>query len=225
MQATRGSLRAVCVGRPRDVEWRGESLRTGIFKTPVAGRVFVGPEGLRGDGQADRSVHGGREKAVYAYDEASADYWQAELGRSELGPGAFGENLRLSGWPEDCVCIGDRLRIGTATLEVSQPRQPCAKLGMRFDDPTFPKRFLASGRVGYYLRVLEPGEIEAGDEVERIERGSGRIDVRSLVALWRDRAAPRDALEAALSLEALAEAWRGPLRERWARAQGEGRHR
>ena len=134
-------LLAVSVGRPLEVHWRGDTIPTGIFKSPVDGRVRVGSRGIEGDGQADLSVHGGIDKAVYAFDESSAQYWRNELARTDLNAGMFGENLTLSGWPEDRVRIGDQFRIGSATFEVSQPRQPCMKLGLRFDDPTFPKRF------------------------------------------------------------------------------------
>lgn len=215
----RAQLLAVSLGRPREVEWRGETIRTGIFKSPVSGAVAAGTLGLEGDGQADLSVHGGLDKAVYAFDASSARYWQAELGRSDLGPGAFGENLTLEGWPETDVRIGDRFRIGGARFEVSQPRQPCAKLGLRMDDPGFPKRFFKSGRVGYYLRVLQPGRIEAGDEVVRLSSDEHGLDIAGLVRIWLDRGASSEDLERASGLEALADAWRDPLRERLERSR------
>jgi MOSC domain-containing protein YiiM len=207
-------LLAVSVGLPQETRWHGQTIQTGIFKSPIEGRVDVGPRGLAGDGQADLSVHGGIDKAVYAYDDSSTQYWREQLGRSDLGAGAFGENLTLVGWPEDHVRIGDLFRIGTATFEVSQPRQPCMKLGVRFDDAKFPKRFLSSGRVGFYLRVIEGGSIGAGDEVARVRTNEDGISVSSLVALWRNRDARPAALERALSVEALADAWREPLQER-----------
>ena len=209
-----GRLLAVSVGEPRDFECQGDTIRTGIFKSPVKGSVWIGPTGLEGDGQADLSVHGGIDKAVYAFDDASTAYWRDVLDRSDLGPGSFGENLTLSGWPEAAVRIGDRFRIGEVELQVSQPRQPCFKLGMRFDDPSLPKRFFASGRVGYYLRVLEPGRVMAGDEVIRTETDVHRLDVQSLVSIWLDRTAAIADLERAVGLEALADAWRDPLRRR-----------
>lgn len=212
-------LLAVSLGQPREVEWRGEVVRTGIFKSPVRGPIEVERLGLVGDGQADLSVHGGPDKAVYAYDVESARTWQAELGRSDLGPGAFGENLTVEGWPEARVRIGDRFRVGAALFEVSQPRQPCMKLGLRMDDPRFPKRFFASARVGYYLRVLEAGRIEAGDVVVRMSSDPQALDIVQLVRIWLDRAAPVEALERACGLEALADAWREPLRERLERAR------
>lgn len=212
-------LLAVCVGRPRTVDWRGESVRTGIFKQPVAGRVAVGPLGLEGDGQADLSVHGGPDKAVYAYDASNAAWWQQELGRSELAAGVFGENLTVRGADERRVRIGDVLRIGRVRLEVSQPRQPCFKLGLRLEDPKFPKRFFASGRVGYYLRVLESGDLGAGDPIELSSPDADAPTVRELVSVWLDRKAPREAIERALAVPALARAWREPLAERLSRGR------
>jgi MOSC domain-containing protein YiiM len=211
-------LLAISVGPPRETNWRGQTIQTGIFKAPIEGRVEVGPHGIEGDGQADLSVHGGIDKAVYAYDDSSAEYWRDELGRPELAAGAFGENLTLRGWPEDRVRIGDLFRIGSASFEVSQPRQPCMKLGLRFDDPKFPKRFLASGRVGFYLRVLEAGSIAAGDEVARLRTSDEGLSVSRLVRIWLDRDVSASELERALSIETLAEAGREPLRERLARS-------
>lgn len=215
--ANQGRLLAVSLGKPQDVEWRGETVRTGIFKSPVEGSVHAGRLGLRGDGQADLSVHGGLDKAVYAFDDSSTRFWRQALDREDLGPGEFGENLTVEGWPEERVRIGDRFRIGDALLEVSQPRQPCVKLGLRFDDPGLPKRFFASGRVGYYLRVIEEGELRAGDPVVRESTDPHGLDVRSLVAIWLDRKASPGSLERAVAIESLAEAWRTPLGDRLAR--------
>jgi MOSC domain-containing protein YiiM len=209
-----GQLISISVGLPLEVEWNGEAIRTGIFKSPILGPVQVDPSGLFGDGQADLTVHGGLDKAVYAFDEATTEYWRAALARPNLSAGAFGENLTLEGWPETSVRIGDRFRIGEAEFQVSQPRQPCFKLGMLFDDPTLPKRFIKSGRVGYYLRVLEAGRIEAGNEVIRLETDPTSLDVESLVGIWRDREASTASLERAAGLESLADAWREPLRKR-----------
>jgi 4-aminobutyrate aminotransferase-like enzyme/MOSC domain-containing protein YiiM len=211
-------LLAVSLGLPEETRWRGQTIQSGIFKSPIEGRVSVGSLGIEGDGQADLSVHGGIDKAVYAYDESNTQYWRDELGRPELAAGAFGENLTLVGWPEGRVRIGDLFRIGTTIFEVSQPRQPCMKLGVRFDDPKFPKRFLSSGRVGFYLRVIEDGSIGAGDEVTRVRTNEDGMSISSLVALWLDRDARPVALERALSLESLADAWRKPLQERLERS-------
>jgi MOSC domain-containing protein YiiM len=207
-------LLAVCVSQPREASWQGQPLRTSFFKTPIPGRVAVDSLGLAGDSQTDRSVHGGIDKAVYAYTEESAAYWRERLPRSDLDPGAFGENLRITGWPEADVCIGDRFRVGTVCLEVSQPRQPCSKLAMRFDDASFPKRFIKSHRVGYYLRVVEPGELGAGDRVERVFHDAESLDIERVVALWLDRNASEPDLARAVTLPALADAWKLPFRER-----------
>jgi len=211
---------AVCVGTPRDVTWQGNPLRTGIFKSPVAGRVAVGPLGLAGDVQVDLTVHGGIDKAVYVYDESNTAYWRDALGRPDLGPGSFGENLTIRGWPDREVFIGDRFRIGTACLEVSQPRQPCHKLAKRFEDPAFPKRFLASRRVGYYLRVVESGELAAGDPVERIAHPADGLDVARVVEIAFTRDSSEADLARVAELERLADAWRIPLRERLAARRG-----
>lgn len=211
-----GILLAVSVGRAREVLWQGGSIRTGIFKSPVENRVAARRGGLDGDEQADLSVHGGIDKAVYAYDESNTRHWRDQLERPDLGPGAFGENLTVRGWPDERVFIGDRFRIGSACFEVSQPRQPCHKLARRFEDAGFPKRFLESRRVGYYLRVVEPGEIGAGDAIERIAHDEASLDVASLVSIWLGREPNRADLVRAAALPALADAWRTPLRERLA---------
>ena len=163
-------LVAVSTGRPRQVGVRrGRPLMSAIFKAPVAGRVAAGSEGLDGDEQADLRVHGGPDKAVYAYAEEDTAWWEAELGRP-LGPGAFGENLTVAGLDVTGAVIGERWRVGTTELEVCQPRQPCAKLGIRFGDPLMVKRFAQVARPGAYLRVIVPGELGAGDPVEVVSR-------------------------------------------------------
>ena len=163
-------LVAVSTGRPRQVGVRrGRPLMSAIFKEPVAGRVAAGPEGLDGDEQADLRVHGGPDKAVYAYAEEDTAWWEAELGRP-LGPGAFGENLTVAGLDVTGAVIGERWRVGTTELEVCQPRQPCSKLGIRFGDPRMVKRFAQASRPGAYLRVIVPGELGARDPVEVVSR-------------------------------------------------------
>lgn len=214
--ANSASLVAISVGQPRDVEWQGRPLRTSIYKQPVAGSVAAGPLGLAGDAQSDLSVHGGIDKAVYAYDESNTAYWRERLARPELGPGSFGENFTLAGLPDEAIFIGDRLRIGTACFEVSQPRQPCLKLAKRFEDASFPKQFLTSLRVGYYLRVVEAGRVTAGDAVVRIAHDEGSLSIPAIVSLWLGHGASETALAHAVGLEALAAAWRVPLRERLA---------
>ncbi len=155
---------SVNVGRPREVATGRRTVSTAIWKTPVAGRVAVRGVNLDGDDQADRQLHGGPDKAVYAYGADEIRQWEAELGRP-LGPGAFGENLTIEGLDVSGALIGERWRIGTTLLEVAQPREPCFKLGLRMGDPTFVRRFARASRPGAYLRIIEEGELGAGDAV------------------------------------------------------------
>jgi MOSC domain-containing protein YiiM len=157
-------LVSVNVGRPRDVETGGRTISTAIWKEPIEGRVEVHGVNLAGDEQADLSVHGGRDKAVYAYASEETGDWEEELGR-ELGPGAFGENLTTSGVDVSGAVIGERWRVGTTLLEVVQPRFPCFKLGLRMGDPGFVRRFAHASRPGAYLRIVEEGDLGVGDEV------------------------------------------------------------
>lgn len=159
----------VQVGKPRSVGHRGRTVRTAICKEPVLFRVRVARLGLEGDGQADLRVHGGPEKAVYAYDLSGYAYWREALGR-ELPHGQFGENLTVEGMPETEVRLDDVYRAGSALLQVSSPRSPCGKLAMKMEDPHFPKAFIRSRRTGFYLRVLEEGELGAGDPITRVSR-------------------------------------------------------
>lgn len=169
---------SVNVGRPRLVEWRGRPVTTAIWKEPITGAVRVEGVSLVGDDQADRRVHGGSDKAVYAYGAEDYGWWSTQLGL--LSPGTFGENLTVAGLDLAASVIGERWRVGSAVLEVSQPRTPCFKLGIRMADDTFPGRFAASGRTGTYLRIVQPGSIEAGDRI-RIEPATlPRISVGAL---------------------------------------------
>jgi MOSC domain-containing protein YiiM len=167
--ADSGTVVAVNVGVPRPVELGGRTIWTAIWKSPVEGRVPLRGVNLRGDDQADRSVHGGPDKAVYAYGAEDTEWWEAELGRS-LGPGAFGENLTVHGLPVSEAVIGERWAVGSTLLEVAQPRLPCFKLGLRMGDPRFLKHFTAAGRPGAYLRVIREGDIGAGDAIEVVAR-------------------------------------------------------
>ena len=216
-------LVSVNVGRPRTIAWQGRKVRTGIFKESVAGKVAVGTLNLDGDGQADLRVHGGKDKAVYAYPAEHYLSWSAELGRS-FPHGQFGENLTLAGLTEDEARIGDRYRIGSALLEVSQPRVPCFKLGLKMEDDAFPQRFLESGRSGFYLRVVACGSLEAGDEVVLEFRDQGSLTVAAIQWLTFSGTADAAALEQAAELEALPEGWRRRFRQRLAEATGERRH-
>jgi MOSC domain-containing protein YiiM len=179
---------SVNVGLPREVAWRGETVSTGIFKQPVAGPVRVAGVNLDGDRQADLSVHGGADKAVYAYAAEHYPYWREALGR-ELPWGSFGENLTVEGMSlEDEACIGDRYRIGSAELVITQPRLPCFKLGIRFDDARMVRRFLAAGCTGYYFRIASEGVVEAGAPIELISRDPARVPVSEITRLFtRDR--------------------------------------
>jgi MOSC domain-containing protein YiiM len=157
---------SVNVGLPREVEWRGRRVRTGIWKEPVAGPVRVGRLNLEGDGQADSLVHGGAAKAVYVYPAEHYELWRAELDMPDLGWGGFGENLTTIGLSEEIMRIGDRLRIGTAAFQVTRPRLPCYKLAIRIDRPGIERRFLQTGRTGFYLSVVLEGHVAAGDAIE-----------------------------------------------------------
>jgi len=175
---------SVNVGRPREVEWRGETVRTSIFKAPVSGKVRVRTLNLEGDEQSDLRVHGGARKAVYVYPSEHYPFWQAELPGMDLPWGAFGENLSTSGLLEDEVRIGDRFRAGTVELIVTQPRMPCYKLGIRFGTPRIVRQFLRSGRTGFYVAVLREGEIGAGDSIERLGRDPDGMSVADMAALY-----------------------------------------
>jgi MOSC domain-containing protein YiiM len=155
---------SVNVGRPRVVDWYGRKVRTAIWKEPVAGAVLAAGVNLAGDDQADRRVHGGHDKAVYAYAIEDYEWWSAQLGR-DLGPGTFGENLTTAGVDVTGSAIGDRWTIGSARFEVSEPREPCFKLGIRMGDAGFLDRYAEAGRPGAYLRIVEPGSVTAGDAV------------------------------------------------------------
>ena len=175
------------VGRPRRVEWGGRQVRSAIWKAPVAGRVRVTRQNLEGDKQSDLRVHGGPDKAVYAYPAEHYSYWKEELPELDLPWGAFGENLTTEGLLETGVRIGDRFRMGSAVFEVTQPRLPCYKLMVRFDREDMVQRFLDSGRTGFYLAVVAEGDVAAGDEVERTARADGDVTIADVVARYQRR--------------------------------------
>ncbi|HTI35399.1 MAG TPA: MOSC domain-containing protein [Miltoncostaea sp.] len=204
---------SVNVGMPAPLPRGVGAVLSGIVKTPVAGRVHVGRVNVEGDGQADLRVHGGPDKAVYAYPAQHYGAWARELGRDDLVPGFFGENLTLEGADEEDVLVGDRFRIGTALLEVSQPRIPCFKLGLRVGDPRFLRPFLESGRSGFYLRVVEEGDLAAGDAVERVSRGEGGLSVADVCRLFA-RGEDPDAFSAAAAVPALEDGWKVWMLER-----------
>jgi MOSC domain-containing protein YiiM len=199
---------SVNVGTPREVRWKGRSVLTGIFKEPVEGAVKVRALNLDGDGQADLTVHGGRDKAVYAYGSEHYDYWRNDLPEMNLPFGMFGENLTTEGLFEDAVNIGDRLRIGSVLFEVTQPRMPCYKLGLRFGSDDIIKKFLQSERSGIYFAVLEEGEIKVGDAIELVSRDENQITVRDITRLYTTERGNLELLRRAIKVEALPESWR-----------------
>jgi MOSC domain-containing protein YiiM len=164
-------VETVNVGQPREVQANGHTVLTAIWKDPVEGRVALLGVNFQGDDQADRTVHGGPDKAVYAYAAEESEWWEEELGK-QLGPAPFGENLTVRGLPVSEAVIGERWAVGTGLLEVAQPRLPCFKLGLRMGDPRFPKRFAQAGRPGAYLRVVREGDVGAGDRIDVIDRPS-----------------------------------------------------
>ena len=213
-------LLSVNVSKPKIITYGGRSVTTGIFKEPVAGRVMVKKLNLEGDGQADLTVHGGVDKAVYVYDLDSYSYWERELGRDDLTYGHFGENLTVEGLPDDRVQIGDIFRVGEALMEVSQPRVPCFKLELKMEMPGFSRQFLASGRLGFYFRVLEEGEICAGDTIERVKPGPEQMSVRETAHLLYFDYDNLDRLQRALRIPALSESWRNAFSELLATSEG-----
>lgn len=198
---------SVNVGLPREVEWNGKTISTGIYKEPVDGSIALKNLNLEGDGQADLTVHGGPNMAVYVYSANHYGFWKKRLPSHELNWGAFGENLTVEGCLDDEVCIGDRFQVGTAEAQVTQPRVPCFKLGIRFGDQGMVKQFMDSGRFGFYLRVLKEGVIQAGDPIKKLSQDHAKITVSDLMALYQnpDR---QDLLNKVVHLEALPESWR-----------------
>lgn len=205
---------SVNVGLPRLAMWRGATVSTGIFKKPVKGRVMLRRLNLDGDRQSDLSVHGGPDKAVYAYPSEHYDYWREELPEMELPWGMFGENLTTEGLSEDAVYIGDRFRIGQAELTVTQPRMPCHKLGIKFQRADIIKRFLASGRTGFYFSVQSEGEIGAGDELELMERSTQAVKVSDITRLYVKDKMDVETMRRAIQVEALPAGWRDYFLER-----------
>ncbi len=199
---------SVNVGLPREVTWKGKTISTGIFKEPVNDRVMVRSLNLDGDRQADLTVHGGADKAVYVYPFEHYDYWRGELPEAELTLGNFGENFTTTGLREDEVNIGDCFHIGTVKLMVTQPRMPCYKLGIRFGRPDMVKRFLASRRTGFYFRVLQEGEVEVGDTLELVSRDENNVTVADITQLYVNAEGNPALLHRAAQLEALPKSWR-----------------
>ncbi len=200
---------SVNVGLPREVVWKGKTVTTGIFKEPVEERIAMRTLNLDGDRQADLTVHGGADKAVYAYASEHYVYWKGELPDRELPWGMFGENLTTEGLLEDAVNIGDQFRIGSAKVAVTQPRMPCYKLAVKFGRDDIIRRFLQSGRTGFYFAVLEEGIVEAGDKIELIVRDKNNVAVADISRLYVSEKENVELMRRAVEVEALPESWRG----------------
>jgi ferredoxin-NADP reductase/MOSC domain-containing protein YiiM len=210
--ALEGRLISVNVGLPRDITWRGKTVRTGIWKSPTPGRVMVRRRNIDGDGQGDLSGHGGLHRPVMVYQIDSYRYWERELGRDNFSHGQFGENFTVDGLPDERVCIGDRYRIGSALFEISQPRVTCYRVGIRMDEPQMPMKLVAHHRPGFYFRVLEEGEVGAGDEIIKVADGPEQMNIAEVDAMLYLQGHTREQLDRALRIPALSEGWQGSFR-------------
>jgi ferredoxin-NADP reductase/MOSC domain-containing protein YiiM len=206
------TLRSVNVGLPKDVLWQGRTVHTGVWKAPVTGPATVRRLNIDGDGQGDLGGHGGEQRAVFVYQLDSYRYWQQFLGRDDFTPGQFGENFTVEGLPDDEVCIGDRYRIGTAVFEVTQPRVTCYRVGIRMNDPRMPALLVQHRRPGFYFRVLQEGEVRAGDDIVKIADGPERMTVAEVDGLLYLPGHPRPRIEQALHIPALSPGWQGSFR-------------
>jgi len=205
-------LVSINVGLPREVPGRGEKVHTAIWKQPVQGRTAVRRLNVEGDGQGDLAGHGGEHRAVMVYQMDAYRYWEAHLGRKDFSFGQFGENFTVVGLPDDEVCIGDRYRIGSALFEVTQPRVTCYRVGIRMAEPAMPALLVAHHRPGFYFRVLEEGEVGAGDEITKMADGPERITVANIDALLYLPNPSREQLESSLRVPALSPGWKTSLR-------------
>jgi len=202
-------LLSVNVGLPRDIQWNGRTVHTGIWKDPVAGRCRVGRLNLEGDGQGDLAGHGGEQRAVFVYQIESYRHWQDHLKRTDFVHGQFGENFTIEGLPDDLVCIGDRYRIGSALFEVTQPRVTCYRVGIRMNEPRMAALLTSSGRPGFYFRVLQEGDVGAGDDIVKVGEATPRMTVAEINALLYSSHHAREPLQRALQIESLSPGWRG----------------
>jgi ferredoxin-NADP reductase/MOSC domain-containing protein YiiM/ferredoxin len=207
-----GTLLSVNVGRPKDVPWQGKTVFTGVYKDPVDGPRHVSKLNVEGDGQGDLAGHGGEQRAVLVYQLDSYRYWERELGRDDFMYGQFGENFTVDGLADDEVCIGDRYQIGTAVFEVTQPRVTCYRVGIRMNDPRFPALLVSQHRPGFYLRVLQEGDVEAGDEITKLASGPEQMTVAEIDALLYLPGHPRRQLLRALQIPALSPGWQASFR-------------
>ena len=205
---------SVNVGKPLEHEWRGQLVRTAIFKSPVEGPVDVRKLNLEGDGQADLTVHGGLDKAVYAYPHEHYLYWQTQLPGYPLALGNFGENLTIEGASEEAIHLGDQLQIGTALFTVTQPRSPCYKLGIRFSRDDMTKRFYESRRFGFYLRVLREGAVQAGAGLTVVSQDPNGVSVADVIRLFTGDSDDPALVGRALKVSTLPQGWRVALQER-----------
>ncbi len=207
-------IESVNVGLPRQVRWKNITVRTAIFKQPVEGNIQISRLNLAGDRQADLTVHGGRDKAVYGYPTEHYEFWRNELPTIELSPGSFGENLTTEGLREETLFIGDRLRVGSAELMVTQPRMPCYKMQLRFEIDDITKQFLLSRRSGFYFSVIEEGDVAAGSTVEFLSRDPEEVSVTDIVNLYLEPMRDPELLRRALRVRALPTDWKNHLRQR-----------
>ena len=210
----KAKLISLQVGVPRIITRDADEIATGIYKDPVDTRVQLHWLNLDGDRQADLTVHGGKDKAVYVYPSEHYSFWKNELPGMDLPWGAFGENFTTLGLSEKEVCIGDHFTIGSAELAVTQPRLPCYKLGLKFNRDDMIKRFLASGRTGFYLRVLREGEVGPGDEIMPAHKDENRVSVSDILRLYLDKSDSSELLHRTLQVEYLSGGWREQLRQR-----------
>ena len=201
-------LLSVNVGLPRDIAWKGRTVHTGIWKTAVGGRCRVGRLNLDGDGQGDLAGHGGEQRAVFVYQIELYRYWQDQLKRTDFVHGQFGENFTIEGLLDDAVCIGDRYQIGSGLFEITAPRVTCYRVGIRMNEPRMPALLTSSGRPGFYFRVLQEGEVGAGDEIVKVGETKERMTVAEINALLYSPNHPRDRLERALRIAPLSTGWR-----------------
>lgn len=203
-----GKILSVNVGLAREFDYNGRPARSAIWKTPVRGRIKAAGVNLAGDEQADRKSHGGPDKALYAYAVEDLRWWEQELGHS-LAHGQFGENLTTEGIAVNDALVGERWKVGTAVLEVSEPRVPCWRLGVRMDDPTFPRRFTAALRPGAYLRIVVEGDVGSGDDIDLVDRPDHALTIRDVFRIY---AFDHDEVERLITVPQLSEGWRA-----WAR--------
>jgi MOSC domain-containing protein YiiM len=219
MDRRAGSLLSANVGLPQDVAWRGRIVHTAVWKRPVDGPQMVRRLNIDGDGQGDLAAHGGEHRAVFMYQIDSYRYWQEQLGRNDFTCGQFGENLTVTSLADDQVCIGDRYRIGSAVVEVTQPRVTCHRVGIRMDDPRIPALLISHHRPGFYLRVLTEGRVQAGDDIVKIASGPEGMTVAEIDALLYLSGHSRQQLRRALRIPALPAGWRTSFQEMLSQAR------